>query len=112
MNPAVILGIIGAALALVPIVYELVLLTIDFIKKLKKKKDNKVIAMQIADVFAGIANNPSFYRGKISNLKKEGVVCAVVDENNKVAPDDITFYDDVDSAVIETISQNKGIYIV
>ena len=54
MNPAVILGIIGAALALVPIVYELVLLTIDFIKKLKKKKDNKVIAMQLADVFAGI----------------------------------------------------------
>lgn len=118
MNPQLILGIIGAAIALVPIVYEMVMLTIDAITKMINKKKTQTVIAQIAP-----AIEEAFKKGEIKNftpeqlqklkdIKPGAVTTLELNSNGKIKKGSIKCYDKIDDIVVSQLNKNDGIITV
>lgn len=100
-----VIALIGGALACGAVVYLAVKLTIQFLKKYKKKKTSKVMAAQVKDL---IKNAPTM---SLDDLDEDDVVLAEYDEDEDELVQDISVSHDTDEKVSSIIRNNGGIVV-
>lgn len=108
-----ILGAILGAIALGAMVYIAVKVTISFIKNYRKRKNSKIVAVDMKRLIKEQAKNPSVGRISFDDLEdmEDDIVLAEYDEED----DDIVQInnaDDYDDKVDTLLRRNRGVVII
>lgn len=110
VNVAIIVGAVVLAIVAGLIIFKLVKLTIDLIKKFRKRKDTKEALVQMKTAIGQMAKDPKYKHIKFSDLNEDAVIVAEVDDNGEIVGE-MECYDKIDQSVEKMIDED-GVIII
>jgi len=103
-----IAGIVFAAILAGSVIYILAKITINYLKKYRKKKNSKILAAQVKDM---IKRAPTLSLDDLPDIDEDDVLLAEYNDEEDELVQDITVAKDIDEKVIGILNSNEGIVV-